>query len=59
MPHAAKEVTIVRKKDQRALKEFTEETVFFIFSHPRLQRKEEKNIPRETKLPLTKISKSS
>lgn len=60
MPHAAKEVTIVKKKDQGAFKEFGEEMVFFIFSHPRLQRNiGERNIPTETKLSQTKISKSS
>lgn len=60
MPHAAKGVTIVRKRAKGLSKNLEKKWVFFIFSHPRLQRNTgEKNIPKETKFSQTKISKSS
>lgn len=59
MPHAAKEVTIVRKRIG-ALKECREETFLNAPSRPpppQLQtpQREGKNIPRGTKLSLTKF----
>jgi hypothetical protein len=46
-------------KDQGVFEKFREETMFFMFAHPRLHRKKGEKHPRETKLSLTKISKSS
>ena len=59
MPHAAKEVTIVRKRIKGLSKNLEKKWFSSYSPTPDSRETGEKNIPTETKLSQTKISKSS